>query len=481
MLSCTFNGGVRILQCSSRLRLVLGALVLVNMISVPGKSWGQQPVAPSPLMGGMGNLFISQFANPAVVGALYGIPKFPLTGYYPVYPGGFAPINPEPGIEAGPLQLHPTMGVAEMYTDNVFRTPSGTKSDFYTTLAPGIQAQLPFAGRHLFMVDYRTNIQYYSKFTTNDVQDQTASGLLQFNFPGGLKVDLQGEHKLGHDPRGSAADLQALEVNKWTTNGFTGQAEYQGGQIGAIVTGGFTRWTFLNNNQGPIRDGVYNYGGFSLLGNFFANTSLVANFRVLSTDYDQNQNLDSTIYTMSAGARWTPTGITTVDFLAGYQVLQLTHAPVNQPPPILSQYNRPPGSPSSASGPFLSGTLTWIATPTLKLAVQPYRSIQPSVFAGTFFFTATGVNLSAVQTVTDRIELTANLGYEDDEFSESGGSAPVGPARNDKLRNIAVGLNYRAVKWVGLGFQYVYENRSSNQASFNYDASTFMLSAQALF
>src|SRR5262249_9559659 len=192
------------------------------------------------------------------------------------------------------------------------------------------------------------------------------------------------------------------------------------------------------------------------------------------------QNLDSTIYTMSAGAQWRPTGITTIDFLAGYQVLQLTHAPINQPPPILSQYNRPPGSPSSASGPFLAGTLTWMATPTLKFAVQPYRSIQPSVFAGTFFYTATGVNLSGVQTVADRIELTANLGYEDDEFSQSGGSA-VGPARNDKLRNIAVGVNYCAIKWVGLGFQYVYENRSSNQASFNYDASTVMLSAQTLF
>src|SRR5689334_10897705 len=136
MLSCTFNNGMRMLQGSSR--LVLGAFVLVIMISVPGKSWGQQSAAPIPIMGGtgMGNMFISQFANPAVVGALYGTPKFPLTGYYPAYPGGFAPINPDPGIEAGPLRLHPTMGVAEMYTDNVFRTPSG-QSDFYTTLAPG--------------------------------------------------------------------------------------------------------------------------------------------------------------------------------------------------------------------------------------------------------------------------------------------------------------------------------------------------------
>ena len=74
------------------------------------------------------------------------------------------------------------------------------------------------------MADYRTNIQFYHRTPSNNVQDQTASGLLRFNLASGLNIDLQGEHKLGHDPRGTAVDLLNVEVNKWTANSFTGRA-----------------------------------------------------------------------------------------------------------------------------------------------------------------------------------------------------------------------------------------------------------------
>ncbi len=122
-------------------------------------------------------MLFSQFANPALRGALYMSPIFPWTGIYPNYPGGFTSVYQEDGIRTGPFQLHPFFGVAEMFTDNVFRTNS-KRSDFFTTLAPGIQAQLPL-GRHIFVADYRTNIQFYHRTPSNNVQDQTASGLLR--------------------------------------------------------------------------------------------------------------------------------------------------------------------------------------------------------------------------------------------------------------------------------------------------------------
>jgi hypothetical protein len=64
----------------------------------------------------------------------------------------------------------------------------------------------------------------------------------------------------------------------------------------------------------------------------------------------------------------------------------------------------------------MSGSLAWKPTSGLQLALQPYRSIQQTVFIGTFFFTATGVNLSAVQRLTSRIDATANAGFEKDRF-----------------------------------------------------------------
>jgi hypothetical protein len=373
------------------------------------------------------------------------------------------------------------MGVAQMYTDNVFRTNSNRTSDFLTTLAPGIQAQLPFAGFHSFLIDYRTNLQYYSRTSSNDVQDQTASGTFKFDFPGGLKIDLQGEHKLGHDPRGSAVDnvnTQNLGVNKWTANSFTGQAEYLGAQSSVRLNVQTLRWNYLNNNQGPVRDRVTNYAGLTFTRNVTGKTSLLANVGALQSIYDQNKNLDNVIYTISGGGTWNVSDMTSGDILVGYQNVQFTRGSVNQPPPL----NRFSRDKDAFSNFYFMGRLNWQATPLLKITLQPYRTIQQTVTNGSLFYTVTGVNLTAMHALTDRMTLNLNLGYEQDKFqSSSSAGTTSGADRTDDLKNAAVGVTYRAVNWVGLGFQYIFEDRHSTQTPFTYQASTFMLSAQTLF
>jgi hypothetical protein len=440
-------------------------------------SLAQLQPGQTPVSGGTGVLFLSQFANPALIGSLYSTPAFPLTGYYPMYPATLTPIIPEDGISLGPVVLHPHMGFAEMYTDNVFRTHDNRKSDFSHTLAPGIQAQLPILGRHMFLLDYRTNLQYYERTPSNDVQDQTGSGRFKFNFPGGLKLDLQGEHKLGHDPRGTALDIQALEVNKWETNSFVGEAEYFEGQVGARFRAQTVRWNYQNNNQDIIRDRLSNYAGLTLLGHLGSQTVALANFSIQQEIYDQNKNLDSTIYLASAGARWDVTAVTSGEIQAGYQFLKFTRAQTNQSGPLLSLFRR---DRDSFANFFVAGNLQWDPTSFQTVRLQVYRTIQQSAFAGTQFFVATGVNLSFVHNATDRIAFTANLGYENDDFS---GTSALGGStqRSDTLKNLAVGLRYRAVKWLGASVQYMYEDRSSDINNFAYHANTFMVAIEALF
>ena len=471
----------RVWVCDTR--VLFCAILLLMLFSGQRVSWSQQSTGPAvpplsqiPLTGGQGFLYLSQFANPALLGGLYMTPTFPWTGIYPLYPSGFTGVIPDEGILAGPVRLHPFMGVAEMYTDNVFRTPS-KRSDFFTTVAPGIQAQLPI-GRHLFVADYRTNVQFYHRTPSNNVQDQTASGLLQFNLASGIKLNLEGEHKLGHDPRGSAVDLLNLEVNKWTTNGFTGRAEYQGGEIGMALTAQSLRWTYLNNNQGIIRDRLSNYASLRFSGRAFPNTSALLDFSVVQEIYDENKNLDNAIYTVSTGANWEATGNTGGEILVGYQFLKFSRTQVNQPGPVLSLFRR---DEDSAGNLFVAGKLYWIPLSGLTVTLQPYRTIQQTVVPGTSFFTATGVNLAVVHDLTERMYLTANLGYEHDKFSTPAGAVAPTPARSDKLKNIAVGLNYRAVKWLGVSLQYMFEDRDSNLADFNYQASTAMVSVQTFF
>jgi uncharacterized protein (PEP-CTERM system associated) len=129
------------------------------------------------------------------------------------------------------------------------------------------------------------------------------------------------------------------------------------------------------------------------------------------------------------------------------------------------------------------GRLNWQATPLLRITLQPYRAIQQTVTTGSLFYTVTGVNLTARHDLTDRTTLNLNLGFEQDEFqsSSSGGTTSGSNNRSDDLKNIAIGVNYQAVKWIGLGAQYIFEDRHSTQTQYTYHANTFMLSAQTLF
>jgi Putative beta-barrel porin 2 len=447
-------------------------LTLAQQPVVPGDPFQTQAFAQS----ASGFTYLSQFANPALLGSLYLTPQWPMTGYYPLFPGGLVQAFRADGVMAGPVRLNPHMGVAQMYTDNAFRTNSNKISDYVTTLAPGIQAQLPFGGFHSFMIDYRTNIQYYSRTPSNDVQDQTATGGFKFNFPGGLNIDLQGHHKLGHDPRGSAVDdtnTQGLEVNKWTANGFTGQAEYLGAQSSVSLNVQTIRWDYLNNNQSPSRDRLTNRAGLTFSRNVTGKTSLLVNVNALQSIYDQNKNLDNVMYTFSGGGSWNLTDLTSGEILVGYQTVQFTNAEVNQPPP-LSQFSRDKDSYSNS---YFMGRLNWQATPLLRITLQPYRTVQQIVTTGSLFFTATGVNLTGRHELTDNTTLNLNLGYEEDNFQSSGSGSSD---RNDQLKNVAVGVSYRAVNWVGLGIQYIFEDRNSNQNQFTYQANTVMLSAQVL-
>jgi hypothetical protein len=471
-----WTGGFTLRHCISCMAV---AVLLLAFPTTGPCQQSSSPLTPGPQnisFGGTGWAWFSQFANPAFWGALYMTPNWPKTGYYPLYPGSFSPLIAEDGIAAGPARLHPMLGIAELYTDNVFRTNANRQSDFATTLAPGIQAELPFGGSHSFVADYRTNIQTFHQNPSNNVQDQTASGRFNFNFPGGLGLDLQGEHKLGHDPRGSALDTQSVEVNKWTANSFTGQLLYDGANAGLRLNVNSTRWTYLNNDQGVFRNRLSNYAGLTLLGNVTSKTSIVMNIAANQELYDENISLNSTTYRASTGLRWNVTDLTFGELLAGYQHLKFNNAENGQSPSSL-QF---PRTADSFDNFFFMGNMSWRPTPFMTLTLQGYRSFQQSVVLNTLFFTSTGANLSAIHTLTDSTALTLNLGLEHDDFESSGATAAT-LNRVDTLKSVAFGIRYRALKWVGAGLQYIFEDRDSNVDQFKYFANSFMLSLQATF
>jgi len=391
-------------------------------------------------------------------------------------PGGrFTPILSGHSLKAGPFRVHPFLGVAELYTDNVFRTQANRQHDFVHMVSPGLQVQLPFAGLHQAVIDYRATQRFSQRFSSNNVLRQDLTGQTLFNFPGGLKLQLQGGYTKGFVSRGAAVAIQAIEPTKWNTKTFFGQAQTIGSQLGVRLRVGVTDWNYENNNQAPTRDRLSSRGDFTIFGSIAPKTFVLLNVGVTRQRYDQNTQLDSVNYRISSGLRWRATGKTSGEIRIGYSFLNFDHAPVTQPDE----------SPLSSGGTGrqnlrITGNLSWQATSRSSIRVRPFRRIRQSGVFKTSTFTQTGLNLTARYAIGTRTTLNSNFQYSNNNFANTAGTQ-TSQTRIDNRLGGGIGVTYRAVRWLGITGRYQYQQRSSTFNNFEFYANTLMVSIQGKF
>ncbi len=387
----------------------------------------------------------------------------------------FPPILSTDGLKAGPVYVRPFLGAAEIYTDNVFRTQSNRQSDFVHTVSPGIQVQLPFAGLHQAVIDYRATQVFSQRFSENNVLRQDLTGQVLLDFPGGLNLKLQGGYTKGFDLRGSTVDVQALEPTTWNTKSFVGEAETIGSQFGVRLRVRGTDWNFENNNQAPSRDRLSSSGDFTVFGSIAPKTFALLNVGVGRQIYDQNIQLDSTSYRVSTGFRWSTTGKTTGEIQVGYEVLNFDRAPVLQPSgSVLSSGG------NKTNNLRVTGDLTWQATARSTIRLSPFSIIQQSGVFDTSTVTETGVDLNVSHAIGTRARLNGDFRYSNDAFADDSGTQ-TSQNRTDNRLEGRIGVTYRAVRWFGISCQYQYQQRSSTIDRFEFYANTLMVSIQGIF
>lgn len=401
----------------------------------------------------------------------------------PVGPDLNVPILREGNIKLGPLALHPSFGMAETYTDNEFRTsqPFGPREhDYITTYEPGVQAQLPFLGRHLLVFNYLADLERHDRFHQDNTEDQDMTSLLLLDFPGGLTVKGLAQWKDGHDPRGSAVSTAGFgsEPNKWWTSTYGGEAQLAS-QAFARLRLKSTRWEFIGVNAGA-RDGsgigdintrnrLENYSALALGGRVAPKTYLFVEGSAAQAIYEINKPLDSSTYTAVVGGKWEVTGKTQGELKVGWLEKTFTQAS------------------SLGSGNFngytVNGNILWRPQEQTQVALALYRQPNETVIPGTGYFVTTGGALSVTHELTYKWRATAFLGYNHDRYSNAVFSVLDGKTetRRDNYPTAGVGLWYQIQPWLGMRATYTYNERLSNLDSVQYNANTAMISIQAQF
>lgn len=397
--------------------------------------------------------------------------SFPFTGsnlsLQPPFP---RTVLPSEGFRLGPVQLRPSLGFAEVFTDNVFRDNTNRQRDFGHTIAPGIQAFLPIGERHEFLVDYRAAQQYFQRFPENDNFSHEAQGLLKLDYPGGLNLRFQGGQVRAFDPRGSILDIEQQDITRWTNNNFLGQAQYRGRHLGVKLSLSTQQWNFLNNDQGAPRDRWSNRASLTLYTKVTKKVKALLNVGIVDTKYDQNKQLDNFAYSLMTGFALPIADRLSGEFRIGITYLNFDRAPIpedEEPPAGLSRGGETQERLS------MRGNFTWNPTSRFNAFLQTFREIRQAGFLQNSTFVTTGYNMNVSYVLRSRTTLNASTFFSHNDFSGE-------RSRIDKVFGSSVGLNYQAVKWLGFQLRYSYGQRFSSQPESEFYANNIMLSIQGV-
>jgi len=88
-------------------------------------------------------------------------------------------------IKLGNFTLLPDLGLYETYRSNVFLTQHAPKSDYITTVAPGLGMRYTF-GQSSFTAGYKVGFLEYARNPSVNYQDHRANAALNYVLPGGL-------------------------------------------------------------------------------------------------------------------------------------------------------------------------------------------------------------------------------------------------------------------------------------------------------
>ena len=399
----------------------------------------------------------------------------------PVGPQLNVPLLESGGLKVGPIALHPHFGIAEGVTDNLFRTtqPFGARErDVFTVYAPGVQAQLPFLGQHLIVLNYMANLERYSRFHHENVEDQDRSALLWLTFPGGLTVKGLAQWKDGHDPRGSAVSTAGFAngPNKWFTSTYGAEAQMAERAFVRLRLNS-TQWEYIGPNAGSTggsasgdintRNRLENYAALALGGRVATRSYLFVEGSAAKAAYEINTPLDNSTYTGTVGLRLEPTGKTQGELKVGWQRKALDRASS--------------GSSNEFSGLNLDGRLFWLPRERTRIDLTLYRRTNETVLTQTSFYVSTGATLSIIQTFYSKWRADAALSYDRDRYSNPTFFDNKFLTREDSYLTAGLGISYQMRPWLGLRAAYTYLERLSNADSIQYNANVAMVSIQAQF
>jgi hypothetical protein len=392
-------------------------------------------------------------------------------------PGGQSkekPVSADKGISSDIFgkqggNFHPFLIFQELYTDNIFATDTHTKSDFITTIAPGVWLAFPANREKLLNIDTKTTSpgglqlsrikpeatrRYQSYFlyspefmlyldhSSLDHVNHRAEGLFQYNLNSGLSFDIidlfhDREEIAGNGIRDTLYRYQDNLLDFITTYAapsgkFKFELEYSNYDIDYEDLD----VTYRNRNDNSF--------GVSAFYKFWPKTSLFVEYNFSDIDFDGGTSTDSTENRYYAGATWDMTAKTRGTLKLGY---------------IEKDFDAP--AIEDQEGFSVELQTQHNLTPKRGLQINAFRKFNESDFGNASTFLSTGIDIALSQRFTEKWSGTFDVSFENNDYK--------GFDRTDDLFGVGPALRFEPRKWLIFDLGYHYYLNDSNITVYDYE------------
>jgi hypothetical protein len=361
------------------------------------------------------------------------------------------------GIHLGAFQLSPTLDTGLEYNDNIYATPTSTKSDEIFHVTPAVSLVSNWSQNQLTAYargSFNEYVNHSTESTTNYAVG--TAGRLDITRQSGMAGGVAFEHDTESrtDPNSPLTSIHPIQYD--LASAFIGAAQsfnrlrlsaradvqdfsYDNG---AANGGGVVYEKDRNHDAvtGTFRAEYAVTPDVSLFGNALVNTQSYRD--QLPTDVSRN----SDGYELTVGSNFDLTHLMRGEIYIGY--LSQTYDD--------HRYK-------NVNGVSLRGVVEYFPTQLTTVTISGSRSVQDSIILGAGGYLDSTVAVQVDHELLRNLILTANITFENDDYS--------GISRTDDRNSESIGATYLMNRGVGLSLTYQHlENSSSgSEAGLNFD------------
>jgi hypothetical protein len=375
--------------------------------------------------------------------------------------------------------IYPFLTVTEYYTDNVFNTPKGKKSDFITIITPGIEISVPrikiktieintttvspgglalsrfkqdFFTRYQAFLNYKVDIEKYGENDSENRISHKLEGLLQYNLRGGLSIDVFDQYIDAYDDFGT----NTKEVpNHYKSNLFGAVLAYDISERFKLRFDYNYNIVDYISSGSEFRDRTDNYYSGYLYYRFQPKTSAFVEYEYITIDYDAGASLDSEETNIYGGLQWEATTKSRGLVKAGYGV---------------KEFKDPE---KGRNGGFIfEAQADHRLTPKTTLIFTASRKTNETDIDASFFMVTNSLGAKYMQKLTSKITGSLSFFYINNHYKGDLTYEDETKEREDDLFRFTAAIQYNIKEWLKTGIGYIYARRESNFSAFDYTSNT---------